>query len=221
MKQPGRLTRSIVSLHCVLALAIAYCLPASADEDFQRGMELYQQRQFEHAIPHFQMMLAKPLSKQTRSNMLTIIGNCHYELDELQLALAYHDRAIQEDPTNERAHTNKGIVYRLLGEYEAAEACYQEALKLAPQYAELHGSLGTLAMVQGKHEKAIRYLQQSIELDGTHPVAHSNLALAYASVGRFDDAEAELQLAIDLGYHQEDAIRRRIDALRASAELVD
>ena len=207
----------LVGVSVTLALmALAGCRP-SGDADVQRGLALYEARQFDEAIPMFEKGLEQPLSAYSRSDILTTIGNCHYELDELDKTLTFHDQALAEDPENERAHVNMGIVFRLQGEYERAEACYRQAMKLAPEYAELHGSMGTLAIVQGKFDEAIGHLERSIELDALHPVAHSNLAVAYASVGRFDEADAELQKAISLGYHQPDVIQERIDGLRESA----
>ena len=187
----------------------------NADREIDRGMELYAQREYEQAITVFDAALSKNFSAYSRSDVLTVLGNCYYEIDELDTAIDYHNRAIEADPTNHRAFVNKGIVYRLMGEYDAAKAEYMSALELAPDYAELHGSLGALALVQGDYQAALQYLERCNELDGSLPVGHSNLALVYAELKRFDEAEVELKKAIELGYHQPELIRQRIDEARS------
>lgn len=190
---------------------------ANSDLDVDTAERLYKQRKFAEAIPHLQNALEKPQGADTRSEVLTTIGNCYKELGELEKSMEYHSRAIEEDPKNHYAYVNKGIVCRLMGDFDEAAKLYSKALELAPDYAELHASMGALAIHQGDYNKAIEHLERAVDLDDKLPVIHSNLAIAYASAGQFGKAEKELKKAIVRGYHQAEAIRERIEQLRKLA----
>ena len=173
------------------------------------------QRKFAAAIPLLESALAKPLAITPRSHVLTTLGRCYDGLEQFERSLEYHDRALREDPLNYSAHVNKGVVYRLMGDYEKAAASYATALKMAPEYAELHSSLGTLAIFQSHFDQAVVHLERAVALNDSLAASHSNLALAYASVGRFDDADLALKKAVLRGYHQPEVVRLRIERLKA------
>jgi tetratricopeptide (TPR) repeat protein len=187
---------------------------ATGDASVETAQRLMKERRFAEALPLLHLGLKKPLEAYSRSDVLTMIGNCHNELDELDKALEFHQRALDEDPRNYKVLVNMGIVYRLKGDYDQASQYYRRALQLAPDYAELHASMGALCLFQDQYESAIEHLERAVELDDSLAVAHSNLAVAYASVGRFDEAEAELKKAVIRGYHQPKVIQERIDQLR-------
>jgi tetratricopeptide (TPR) repeat protein len=200
----------------ILPVLIGCGLSNQGDRDVSTADHLMEQRKFAEAIPLLEKSLNKPLVAYSKSDVLSMIGNCYNELEQFDQSLKFHQRAIKEDPKNHQAHVNKGIVHRLTGDYDAASECYATALKLAPDYAELHASAGVLAIFQEDYKKAIELLERSIELDDSLPVAHSNLAIAYATVGRFSEADQELKKAIIRGYHQPEIIRERINQLRQS-----
>ncbi len=176
------------------------------------------ERKFEEALPVLKKALTEPHLDYSKSSILTAIGNCYTEFEDYDEAIKFHDMALAGDPKNHRAHVNKGIVYRLKGEYESAANCYLEALKLAPDYAELHASMGALSLFQNDVEGSIRHLEKAVELDDTIAVCHANLAIAYAHARRFDEADVEAQKAIAQGYHQPDALNDRVEELRDLAK---
>lgn len=186
----------------------------NGDAEVTAGQALVESERYAEAIPHFERALKLPLRSISKSDVYTLIGNCHNELDHFGESLEYHNLAIAEDPNNYKAYVNKGIVYRLLGEFDKAEEMYNQALSLAPDYAELHASLGALYIFQGKSDEAVAALEKAIQLDRSLAVAHANLAMAYASIERFEEADKELKLAVVMGYRNGDVIRERIDSLR-------
>ncbi len=187
---------------------------AEGDADVQAAEQFIGQGNYAEALPHLQNALGKPLTVWSKSDVLTAIGVCYFEANQLDKALEYHDKAIAEDPRNHKAHANKGIVYRVMQDYDKAAECYSTALALAPDYAKVHVNMGALQFVQGEYDKAIEHLERALELDDSDPVAHANLALAYASVDRFDEADEELKKAVIRGYREGEIAKNRIDQLR-------
>lgn len=199
----------------LVLVSLGGCDPkSSGDTDAWRGMALIEQRKFTEAIPVLESSLEKGLGSDSRSIVLTAIGNSHNELGDSERSHEFHNKAIAADPTNHQAIVNKGVVFRLQGDYARAEECYMKALALAPDYAELHASMGALAMFQGDTDKAIRRLEKAVQLDDLLAVAHSNLAVAYSTAGRFAEADAELEKAVLHGYHQPELFREHIETLK-------
>jgi Flp pilus assembly protein TadD len=87
-------------------------------------------------------------------------------------------------------------------------------MKLNPNYPELYVSLGALSIVKNKPEQAVGYLEKAIKLDSKHPVAYSNLAVAYAKLKKYSEADAAMQQAIDLGYDDPSALRKKIAEIK-------
>jgi tetratricopeptide (TPR) repeat protein len=126
----------------------------NADADITAAIRHVKHREFAKAIPLLEQSVDKQFGVCSKSDALTLIGNCYTELDELDSALEFHNRAIEADPSNYKAIVNQGVVYRQMGNYEQAERCYERALVLAPDYAELHASLGALAVFREDYDKA-------------------------------------------------------------------
>ena len=81
----------------------------------------------------------------------TVSREFQAEAGQYELAIEYHDKAIAEDPNRHEVYVNRGVVYRLMGDYDKAEASYAKALELEPDYAEPHASLGALAIFKGEY----------------------------------------------------------------------
>ena len=205
---------------CLVAifLLVGCDIQKNGDALVEEGAQYHDQGNFAEAIPYFEDALERPLINYNKSEVLTMIGNCYNELEEYDEAIRYHDMAIKEEPKNQMAYVNKGVVCRLLGQFEEAEKMYNKALELEPEYAELHVSLGALYIHQEEYEKAVVHLEKGVELDDSLAVAHSNLAFAYATVGRFEDADRELKKAIVRGYQRPELIKERIESFKAIAE---
>ncbi len=213
----------VVSTCLLLMLSLTGCdsqpnpvgtIQSTRDTDVELGQQLFTQRKFSEALPHFQSAIETPMDEQSKTYVLTMIGNCYLELGEYTKSLEYQDKAIEQDPANHEAYVNRGVVLRLMGQYDKAADAYAKAAELAPNYAPLYVSMGALAIVQGDYESAIQHLERAVELDDSLAVAHSNLAIAYATVERFDEAEQQLKKAVLCGYHQPEVIKSRIDKLR-------
>lgn len=212
----------------LLALCSSGCLsnvptkslnPAQARAEFEKAADLIVERKFPEALSCLETVLATTLTSEDKSLVLTMMGNCYHDLDDLDKSLEFHNKAISEDPKNFKAYSNIGVTYRLLGQSDKAEEYYQKAYAINPDYAELNSNLGLIAFYKGDITTAINYTERAIKLDETMAVAYANLALMHASADRFEVAEEKLKQAIVRGYHNSKKLRQMIDDLHENSTM--
>src|ERR1700722_15328676 len=130
--------------------------------------------------------------------------------DELRVALAYFNQAIEEDPKYARSYSGLADTYVLLGDWQYAEMSPKEAFPKAKVAAikalELDGSLGeahnSLAFVLDGFdwdlEASGKEFQRAIELNPGYATAHHWYAWHLSLLGRYDEAIAEMRKAENL-----------------------
>lgn len=212
--------RRIVQVLFFLSLTLFISGLASAEAagqaDADKGVQLYQQGQYEEAAVHLMRALEAGVEPSQSSDLWTILGNTFDSMDEYPSAIKCHKRALEINPKSYVAWTNLGAVYRHNDSYPEARECYQKALELNPEYPEAHASLGALYIFEGQPEKGLESLQKAIALNDSQAVSHANIAVAYAKLGRFEEAQESLKRATSLGYPNGSVIQGLIDAEKES-----
>jgi TolB-like protein/DNA-binding winged helix-turn-helix (wHTH) protein/Tfp pilus assembly protein PilF len=130
--------------------------------------------------------------------------------DNLKVALAYFNQAIDEDPKYARAYSGLADTYALLGDWQYAVMPSKEAFPKAKAAAikalELDGALGeahnSLAFVldgfDWDFDSAGKEFQRAIELSPSYATAHHWYAWHLSLLGRYDEAIAEMRKAENL-----------------------
>src|SRR6202046_1837020 len=130
--------------------------------------------------------------------------------DELRVALAYFNQAIEEDPKDAQAYSGLADTYALLGDWQYAVMTPKEAFPKAKVAAikalELDSSLGeahnSLAFVldgfDWDFDSAGKEFQRAIELNPGYATAHHWYAWHLSLLGRFDQAIEEMKKAKSL-----------------------
>src|SRR5580700_1839157 len=130
--------------------------------------------------------------------------------DELRVALAYFNQAIEQDPKYARSYSGLADTYALLGDWQYAAMSPKEAFPKAKAAAikalELDSSLGeahnSLAFVLDGFdwdlEAAGREFRQAIELSPGYATAHHWYAWHLSLLGQYDEAIAEMRKAQSL-----------------------
>jgi tetratricopeptide (TPR) repeat protein len=67
---------------------------------------------------------------------IILLGNEHYYKNEHVVAIKHYDRALEIEPDNVEAWTNKGVVIGNMGKYNEAIECYDRVLEIEPNYVE-------------------------------------------------------------------------------------
>ncbi len=122
-------------------------------------------------------------------------------------ALDSFDHALQIDPNNARAWTNKGNALHALRRGAEAADAFRRAMALAPADPDPRNGLGVLAVEAGDLARAATIFREVL---ATHPGLHEsrlNLAVVYARQGLVADARAELRALLAGHPDRETAVR--------------
>jgi TolB-like protein/DNA-binding winged helix-turn-helix (wHTH) protein/Tfp pilus assembly protein PilF len=130
--------------------------------------------------------------------------------DELRVALAYFNQAIEQDPKYARSYSGLADTYALLGDWQyaamspkeafpKAKAAALKALELDSSLGEAHNSLAfVLDGFDWDLEAAGREFRRAIELSPGYATAHHWYAWHLSLLGRYDEAIAEMRKAQSL-----------------------
>jgi TolB-like protein/DNA-binding winged helix-turn-helix (wHTH) protein/Tfp pilus assembly protein PilF len=128
----------------------------------------------------------------------------------LNIARAYFNQAIEEDPTFAQAYSGLSDTYSLLGDWQYAVMTTKEALPRAKAAAikaleldsglgEAHNSLAfCLDGFDWDFEAAGKEFRRAIELNPSYATAHQWYAWHLSVLGQYDDAIAEMRKAENL-----------------------
>ena len=89
------------------------------------GICSYNLKDYQSACTYFEKFNKESVNVQPAN--LTIIGDCYVEMDNIEKAIKYFEKAAKQDNelTAPRALNKAGICYEKLGNYKKAEECYQ------------------------------------------------------------------------------------------------
>lgn len=129
--------------------------------------------------------------------------------EDINTAIRYCEKALQEDPNYALAYAGLGDSYSQLGVRgyiapiegrQKAEEAARKALMLDENLAEAHASLGFpfVAFAPSNFSLGDRELQRAIELSPSLAMAHQYLGISLARQGRFDESLEELLKAREL-----------------------
>jgi tetratricopeptide (TPR) repeat protein len=87
------------------------------------------------------------------------------------------------------AFDNRGVAYRIKGEYDRALHDYEQAIRLNPGNANAFNNRGIIYRIKGEYARAIADYDEAIWLkNGNFPAAHYNRALAHADKGEYEQS---------------------------------
>ena len=104
-----------------------------------------------------------------------------------------------ESPNDNLANRlERGIAYKIEGNYAEAEREIKFVLEADPGCARAHRELGLVLNFTGFFEESLDELRKSVELDPTSLDARNELALAYSMLGMLDEAKREFEAVLEL-----------------------
>ncbi|KAL9952289.1 hypothetical protein ACROYT_G039524 [Oculina patagonica] len=112
---------------------LAYIDPEKAEEEREKGNNLFKKGDFPEALKHYKEALKRdPNNAKLYSNRAA----CYQKLAAFNLALEDCDMCIKLDPTFVKGYTRRGGVLFALKRFIDAQKTYQKALELDPENKE-------------------------------------------------------------------------------------
>ena len=96
------------------------------------------------------------------------------EFDQLKVAI--NDHRLEQDPTSEREHVNRGIALLRSGDAAAALDYYQQMAAQDPNRLSVQMGLGFAYQALRKMPEALQHFQRAVELEPLDPEANLRLA---------------------------------------------
>ena len=129
------------------------------------------------------------------SEALTRAQTAHNAGKNDEAIKAYYE-TLGNDPRNEIALTNLGIIYRFANKPQIAEGFYRAALEVNQNSAGALFGLAVIRAAAGDTQEAIDLYRRLLVLNPNDAIAHYNLGLVLRAVGRVAEGDAEIRQAI-------------------------
>ena len=122
------------------------------------------------------------------------------EIDKLELAKENLLKALDENPSNARAHSALAFLYEKINHLDDARQQYEKALALEPDDIGIQNNYGRFLCERRQFDKGLAYLTQSATnmLNDRQWMALTNAARCHLGMGQRPQAELLLKQALDL-----------------------
>jgi tetratricopeptide (TPR) repeat protein len=144
------------------------------------------------------LLLTTKVSAQGSTDWSRCIGGEGPMVDVVTEACTAEIQAGQDGPQKlATAFNNRGVAYRLKGEYDRALQDYEQAIRLNPGNANAYNNRGIVYRIKGEFGRAIADYDEAIWLkNGDFPAAYYNRALAYADKGEYEQSLRDFDVVL-------------------------
>jgi len=143
------------------------------------------------------MMLSWPFQRANEKQQVAALiekGVAALNRDETESAKSSFNRALQDDPNNELAHTYLGIIADRGGNLAEAERHFRAAATGSPQSPAAHNNYGVILLRLAKADQAAHEFETSLRLNPDQPGPLVNLAQIRFATGTSDGLQAAGEL---------------------------
>ncbi|QWD90887.1 tetratricopeptide repeat protein [Polynucleobacter sp. MWH-Braz-FAM2G] len=121
-------------------------------------------------------------------------------------ALRLIDLAIECNPQNGVAHSNRGNILIELGRSEEALLAYENAINLQPSYAEAHSNRGNVLQALGRYQEALTSYEKAVQIDPNYAQAFYGVARLFLLRKQYDYAFGCCEQALKINPRYEEAL---------------
>lgn len=111
------------------------------------------------------------------------MGYCYEQLGDLDKALDYYIKSLEDESSKGLALTALGQLYFKQENYELSKSYYERAVQVAGYGYEAYVNLSAIYSLEGDAPTALDHLNQAIEIDRERPDAYLNRAYIFAKLG--------------------------------------
>jgi putative PEP-CTERM system TPR-repeat lipoprotein len=154
------------------------------------GRSLEQQGKFKEMLEAI-----TPEAAANSAELLTLRGNAHLDLNEVDKAKDAYDQAAKLAPDNGNVLIGMARLALARKDLPAAVALIDQAVAKDPKNTEAWMIKGSLARSEGKMPEALAAFNQASVIKPDHRTAHIEKALVEINLRKFDEAKADLDAA--------------------------
>ena len=118
------------------------------------------------------------------------LGNEYYEKGDFDNAIANYNKAIEIDPTYDKAYYNRGLAYACKEDYDRAIADINKVIELKPNFAEAYYILGLAYEYKNLLDKAIEAYNTALRLNPGFKDAQTRLELTISKKEKMEKERA-------------------------------
>lgn len=165
---------------------------------FLSGYISYRSNDYVTAVKRFDQALTSRESEAfiKQEDVLFLIANCHFYLNQYESAITDFDKIIQAKPDYVIALSNRGYIYALLGDYDRALADLDHAILIEPNYASAYINRGLTFGLQGQFDQAISDFNYVLQIEPNSADAYGNRGNAYLGKNEFNLAISDYDNAL-------------------------
>ena len=131
----------------------------------------------------------------------TSMGASADDLHECQdsnplVRIAACTRVLSTNPSEFSALANRGVAYRITGDYVRALADLETALRRAPHYGLYH-ERGMVLARMGQNVAALRDFNEALRSNANLVQAYFERAMVYEEIGQYERAKADIESAVN------------------------
>ncbi len=164
-------------------------------EQLDALIQLYQSGQLQKAESACRHLLNTEADSFALNNLLGLILQGQGKLPE---AVTAHNKAIEQEPANAKAYTNRGTALMRLNKHEMALADFDKAIEWQAELAGAHLNRGILLSKLGQLQAALASCERAIQLEPGLSEAYSSCGNILKDLGRVEEALAKYRVAIKL-----------------------
>jgi len=150
---------------------------------------------------------------------LHLLGVIAYQTGDFPLAVELIGRAIELNPANAAARSNRGLALQGLKRLDEALDSYDQAIALKPDYAEAYSNRGNVLKDLKRLDEALDSYDRALRLKPDYAEVHNNRGFALQDLERLDEALDSYDRAIELKPDYAEAFSNRGNALKGLLRL--
>lgn len=189
---------------------------------YARGVELHSMQYLLPALEHYQCALAKT---PTNSPLLKMTGDVYRDMDELETAQMYYDRAGVNitvfDPACDTTQSQyaRGAQLHSMSDFPRAIIAYKCVLIQDPNHVAVITQLAQIYVEIEDYDTALTYLTHALELDTQNAVLYSRRGYVNYHLDQLQEALIDLDIALELNPNLKATQETRARVLEALGQV--
>lgn len=122
-------------------------------------------------------------------------GIIESQLNNLECALPFYNKALLLDPDNIHALNNRGFTFGVMEQHERAVTDLNKAIAINPNFAYAYSNRGFSKIRLNLIDEGLEDIRYSLDIDDQNPYAYRSLGICQMEQGNFNEALSNFEKA--------------------------